>query len=84
MGGVKTSVVGLLAPFYHNSARVNKKIRGALGGDFGDIAGSDYGSDCSMRIGIYRFKYAHIRPNLLSSDSVTKPSMSGGIRPGLA
>jgi len=60
MGWTENYLVGLLASFYHNSADVNKKIRGALGGDFDNRSGSDYGSDCSMRIGIYRFKYSQI------------------------
>ena len=29
-------MVGLLYPFYHNSAPVNKEFRGALEGDFSD------------------------------------------------
>ena len=36
-------LVGLLLSLYHNSAPVNKKIQGALGGDFGDPSGPDYG-----------------------------------------
>jgi hypothetical protein len=37
MGGVETTwQVGLLSPFYHNSAPVNKKIQGVLGGNFID------------------------------------------------
>jgi hypothetical protein len=35
MGGVETTwQVGLLSPFYQNSAPVNKKIQGVLGGNF--------------------------------------------------
>jgi len=36
MGWSGNYLEGLLFSFYHNSAAVNKKIQGALGGDFID------------------------------------------------
>jgi hypothetical protein len=54
--------MGLLTSFYHNSAAVNKKVQGALGGNFidPDSLGFVYHSHCAAIKQIFRFKYTQI------------------------
>jgi hypothetical protein len=43
-------LVGLLVPFYHNSAAVNKKIQGALAGGFINAGGFVYSESLLSKI----------------------------------
>jgi hypothetical protein len=60
--GVKTLMVGLLSPFYHNFPPVNKKFRWVLDNDFGDAyaGGFVYSEHCAAKKRSGRLKYSQI------------------------